>query len=142
MKGEEAETAVSTAVGVIVLVAITMVLAALVGGLATSIGEQDDPVNAGVSFSKSGPVVTINVVSADSVERIEVKGFANASEVDSNSWKAVDGDKLFLEGEDVGVGSTAKYKPGEAVEFGGTLTVVGYSEDAQETIKVQEVYEP
>lgn len=142
MRYGHGEEAVSTALGVIMLVAITLVLATVVGGLATSIGSQDDPVNAGVSFSKSGPTVTLNVVSADSVDRLEVKGFENASKVESSRWKAVDDGTIVLEGDDVGVGATARYKPGEAVEFGGRLTVVGYAEGGRETIRVRDVYEP
>ncbi len=144
MRAESEDLAVSTAVGVILMVAVVLVLAAVVGGLALDIGDerQEDSVNAGVSFSKHGPEVTLNVVSTGNAEALEVKGFDDAGEVESSAWNVSDPGTLELSGDDLRVGATAKFTPPEAVAFGDTLTVVGHRGDDTQVVREYEVHDP
>lgn len=59
--GPEDERAVSPVIGVILMVAITVILAAVIAAFVLDIGPGDSSVNAGASVSEAGDTVTVTV---------------------------------------------------------------------------------
>ena len=72
--GSEDERAVSPVIGVILMVAITVILAAVIAAFVLDIGPGSGPVNAAVSADADSSEVTFTVDTTGDAERIEVRG--------------------------------------------------------------------
>jgi len=67
--GSEEERAVSPVIGVILMVAITVILAAVIAAFVLDLGQSTGAnASAGVSFSESGSEVTVTLTSADRLD--------------------------------------------------------------------------
>ena len=83
---QDSERAVSPVIGVILMVAITVILAAVIGtfvlGLGGSLGQN---ANAGVSVDKTDTNATVTLVDKGNVDQVNVtNGSTNSSEVLTN----------------------------------------------------------
>ncbi|ERG93983.1 type IV pilin [Haloquadratum walsbyi] len=69
-----AEDGVSPVVGVTLLIGVTVILAAVVGGFVLDLGNnvQENP-QAGVSFSQDGTNVSVQVVSMENADSLDVR---------------------------------------------------------------------
>lgn len=72
--GNEEERAVSPVIGVILMVAITVILAAVIAAFVLDLGQsQSTSASAGVSFSESGDLVSVQVVDEGNTDSIYVQ---------------------------------------------------------------------
>ncbi|NGM69423.1 type IV pilin [Natronolimnobius sp. AArcel1] len=77
--GNDEERAVSPVIGVILMVAITVILAAVIAAFVLDLGQQSEPAQAAVDVDGAGDDATITVSNADRVDDIVEGG---ASECD------------------------------------------------------------
>ncbi len=116
--------AVSPVIGVILMVAITVILAAVVGNFVLGVGDSvGQNAQAGVSFGYDGANVTVTVVDPGNVDAIRLTGWSVAPAGDG-VWQEVDGD-LRLDGDTVRAG--ARYSFEAAANSGSRLSIVGES---------------
>jgi len=103
------ESGVSPVVGVILMVAITVILAAVIGTFVLDLGGQvQQNAQAGVSFDESGSSVVVQLSSVQNADTVYVQSSADSSFNESFS----------------GVGSTVTVD-GSAYSSGETITVIG-----------------
>jgi flagellin-like protein len=110
LRQTSAEDGVSPVVGVILMVAVTVILAAVIGSFVLDLGSnvQANP-QAGVTFSQSGDAsaddaeVTVQIVSMENADSLEVRQGGNTETIS-------------------GVGQTADFS---GLSTDNTLTVVG-----------------
>ncbi|WP_222917688.1 type IV pilin N-terminal domain-containing protein [Natrinema sp. SYSU A 869] len=60
--GSDSERAVSPVIGVILMVAITVILAAVIAAFVLDMGNMSESANAGVDFGESGDEVSVQVI--------------------------------------------------------------------------------
>jgi len=82
------ERAVSPVIGVILMVAITVILAAVIGAFVLGLGDQvsDTPPNAQIGFDFSTNSVELSHDGGDNIQNDSVSITANGSEVTTASW--------------------------------------------------------
>jgi len=114
--GNKDERAVSPVIGVILMVAITVILAAVIAAFVLDLGQSTGAnAQAGVSFDSNGTDVTVTLTSAD---RLDTDGDDLVIEVDGEEGTVDDAcDEEALEG---GVGSSATCDAGEDITVIGT----------------------
>lgn len=98
----ENERAVSPVIGVILMVAITVILAAVIATFVLDLGSnQSSNINAGVDFSESGDEVTTELINSGNADNIYVRiqesngqtaylnpnGDLEGKKEDANSWR-------------------------------------------------------
>jgi flagellin-like protein len=128
------EDGVSPVVGVILMVAVTVILAAVIGSFVLDLGSnvQANP-QAGVTFSQSTDsggqgIVTVQVISMENADSVEIA----AGSLDSGSAEPIDnsavGDTIVL-----GNSSATDKDATLADDDSGTITVIG-SLDGKESV--------
>lgn len=140
--GSEEERAVSPVIGVILMVAITVILAAVIAAFVLDMGNSlGSEANAGVSsdVDNGNQEVSISVNSMGNAEKILLRG-AVGSKV--NTVDGGNGDNTYAESDD------AMTKAGESITLGygdesesGTITVVAVTEDGTETQVASEEFD-
>jgi len=113
------DDAVSPVVGVILMVAVTVILAAVIASFVLDLGSnvQQNP-SAGVTFDYDGSEVTIQVVSAENVDSLEYT---------LNGGSATD------------IGSSAGDTATVSASSGDTVTVIGELDGKRSVIQTYEV---
>nr|WP_049990388.1 type IV pilin N-terminal domain-containing protein [Natrinema salifodinae] len=127
--GSDDERAVSPVIGVILMVAITVILAAVIAAFVLDMGSsQSQNAQAGVSFDEESDVVTVSVTSMDRAESLEIQSGACDSP-DYNSGSALEG-----------VGETATVDCNSAGDS-TTIQVIGEYDGSENVITTYD-YEP
>jgi flagellin-like protein len=118
---------VSPVVGVILMVAITVILAAVIGTFVLDLGSnvQQNP-QAGVTFSQSGSDLTVQVISMENADSVTIQ-----SNDAAGSDLSVDSADELLEN----VGDTVEYSN---VGTGDTFTAVGALGDKTAVLQTYE----
>ncbi|WP_255192148.1 type IV pilin [Natronobeatus ordinarius] len=127
--GNEDERAVSPVIGVILMVAITVILAAVIAAFVLDLGggvESEAQAGVDISQSQSGDGnITVSVTSMGNSERIEIRGDA-ADDLETNSTS---GDyPLEQVGDSVTIGPNAGLN-----NESGTISIVAVTEAGTET---------
>jgi len=134
------EEAVSPVIGVILMVAITVILAAVIGAFVLDLGSnQQENVNAGVSFDQSGSEVTIQLTDSGNADGIYLNtDSGDPSWVDSSGNAQTDKSTAGYALENVGDSVTIDTGSGD---FSGTteITVIAESGDSENVINNYEV---
>ena len=133
--GNDEQRAVSPVIGVILMVAITVILAAVIAAFVLDMGSgMEKSANAGVNteVDNSNNKVTVSVKTMGNAEKIILRGDVG-TKVDSveggdgTSGYQEDGDKLTKAGSSI----TLNY--GSSSSDSGTITVVAVTQDGTET---------
>lgn len=103
------ERAVSPVIGVILMVAITVILAAVIGAFVIGIGDDQQTVpTASFDFDDDGDEVTITHSTGDSIPVDNIDVTVDGDEATTNSWSSSDdisaGDTFVVEDDDVSSG--------------------------------------
>ena len=103
------ERAVSLVIGVILMVAITVILAAVIGAFVIGIGDDQQTVpTASFDFDDDGDEVTITHSTGDSIPVDNIDVTVDGDEATTNSWSSSDdisaGDTFVVEDDDVSSG--------------------------------------
>ncbi|NGM69422.1 type IV pilin [Natronolimnobius sp. AArcel1] len=111
----EDKRAVSPVIGVILMVAITVILAAVIAAFVLDIGQQSEPPQANIDISEDEGDLDITVQNADRVDDIEVRG------CEQDTFSLVDGSIYESLSSDFDVGSSATIAnddgPGDIDQF-------------------------
>lgn len=119
---ERGTEAVSPVIGVILMVSITVILAAVVGNFVLGVGDNvGQNAQAGVNFDYDGANVTVTVVNPGNVDGLRLTGWTYTPTGDG-VWEEIDGD-LTLHGDAVSAG--ARYTFDAAANSGSRLSLVG-----------------
>jgi flagellin-like protein len=108
------ERAVSPVIGVILMVAITVILAAVIGAFVLGLGDQvsDTPPNAQIGFDFSTNSVELSHDGGDNIQNDSVSITANGSEVTTASWgdgtEISAGDTINVNESKLGSGNTVR----------------------------------
>ena len=134
--GSEEERAVSPVIGVILMVAITVILAAVIAAFVLDMGDDlggEAQSSAKVTFDNSSGELTVEVTAAGNADEWQVRGDYYDNTTGSGQW-VQDGDYIELNS----VGDTATlecadpssdYSLNESPDDSGTVTVVASPED-------------
>ncbi|WP_255168497.1 type IV pilin [Natrononativus amylolyticus] len=118
--GNEEERAVSPVIGVILMVAITVILAAVIAAFVLDMGQsQSGTANAGVSISESGGDYTIQLTDSGNSEYVVLSGVSEGTgdcHADSDSFGEDAGDCVL---ENVGDSATTSNPDGSVVAVAG-----------------------
>ena len=130
--GSEDERAVSPVIGVILMVAITVILAAVIAAFVLDLGGGvDSEAQAGVDISQSqsdSGNITVSVTSMGNAERIEIRGDANETDLDDGN--VTNGDyPLEQVGDSVTIGPDGDGLDDDS----GTINIVAVTEAGTET---------
>lgn len=131
------DEAVSPVIGVILMVAITVILAAVIGTFVLGLGEDvQDTAQAGVTFDFDGDDLTVNVVDPGNVDSLNVTGFdeglsdddfeSGVDNDDDSNWNVGDGN-VYL--EEISAGTSFRFEVDDANDLpdeGDQLSVVGF----------------
>jgi flagellin-like protein len=117
------ERAVSPVIGVILMVAITVILAAVIGAFVLGLGDQvsDTPPNAQIGFDFSTNSVELSHDGGDNIQNDSVSITANGSEVTTASW----GD-----GTEISAGDTINVTDESNLGSGNTVRVIWTGSDS------------
>ena len=117
------ERAVSPVIGVILMVAITVILAAVIGAFVLGLGDQvsDTPPNAQIGFDFSTNSVELSHDGGDNIQNDSVSITANGSEVTTASW----GD-----GTEISAGDTINVTNESNLGSGNTVRVIWTGSDS------------
>ena len=126
------ERAVSPVIGVILMVAITVILAAVIATFVLDLGSgvQEDA-TAGVDISQDGDDVTVTWISEGNSAGLHIDAGATNCDTD---WDGTDSDDFDL--ESVGSSDT-----GEDCDTDGTITVIGETSEGVQTVITSFDYE-
>jgi len=137
--GNETERAVSPVIGVILMVAITVILAAVIAAFVMDMGQsQSEPVQAAVDaeVSNSNGEVSITITDAGNAESFVVRG-------SDGLIAGTDTTEIAMSGEATGYSQTIENgsDPGTDIQTGATgeLSVVGIKGDQETTVTTFEV---
>ena len=115
--GGEDERAVSPVIGVILMVAITVILAAVIATFVTGLGSNTSSnANAAVSVSENSTAVTVTLTDMGNSKNVTVR---------DASGSHIGGSNLTSVGESVGITSASS---------GDTISIVAIKEDGTETV--------
>ncbi|MCU4972919.1 type IV pilin N-terminal domain-containing protein [Halobacteria archaeon AArc-m2/3/4] len=119
--GDDDERAVSPVIGVILMVAITVILAAVIAAFVLDLGQsQSASASAGVTFSEDGNEVTPQLISIDNADSVYVR----ITDDDDSYWVNPDGeihnDKEddWSVGDSVTMNSNEPHSSGDLVDSG------------------------
>lgn len=140
---EEDERAVSPVIGVILMVAITVILAAVIAAFVLDLGQgQTVSASAGVDFSESGDEVTTQIIEIDRADNIYVRlesggstywvspnGDTHSSRSSANSWSVGDAVKMDTQNP----GNSELNSPSFSGSTIDSVTVIGELE-GQDTV--------
>lgn len=119
------ERGVSPVIGVVVMVAITVILAAVIGAFVFGLGgEQEQPPQARLDFDVDGEQVTIRHGSGDSLAVSAIDVVVDGSSVGSGALEAGGSDEAYTAGETIYSGS---------VDSGAEILVVWRSPTSDRT---------
>ncbi|THE63398.1 type IV pilin [Salinadaptatus halalkaliphilus] len=135
--GSKDERAVSPVIGVILMVAITVILAAVIAAFVMDLGDMSGSANAGIDFDEEGDLVTVQVIDEGNTDAIlvEVDAESASSGEDTryvdydgdddgdgdNPWTV--GDSLTLDSDDID--DEGEYNSGELEDGINGITVYG-----------------
>ena len=140
--GSEDERAVSPVIGVILMVAITVILAAVIAAFVLDLGDSvGQEAQAGIDFeeSTSDGNVTVSVTSMGNSEEIVVRGDLAEHPADNTSGSVADGDDD--ENTPVMMNQTGQYAEFDVSGESGSAVVVGITSDGTETQVASESYD-
>ena len=122
--GSEDERAVSPVIGVILMVAITVILAAVIAAFVLDIGDTGEPVQANLDIDNidGNSSVSVTITNADNVDEIFVRCGDNDRTVLANG-----------DGADLSVGSTADVDLDVCDD--GNINVIGEADGSESIIK-------
>ena len=126
------ERAVSPVIGVILMVAITVILAAVIGAFVIGIGDDQETVpTASFDFADDGEdTLTITHSSGDAISENNLAIVLNGDSEDNDDW-------TWADNSDVTAGNTVDVYEGS----GGTDDIAHESEDISDSDNIQIVWE-
>ncbi len=121
------EEAVSPVIGVILMVAITVILAAVIGTFVLGLGEDvQQTAQAGVNFNYDGNNVTVNIIDPGNVDELRILGLTEGP-AETNGWSYDEElDAMTISGDDVSAGSSFTFTHGTHAASGSQLSLVGF----------------
>lgn len=135
------DKAVSPVIGVILMVAVTVILAAVIGTFVTGIGSevQQSP-QAGVTFEYDGGNLTVNVIDAGNVDALYVENqddpIQDANVTDRRGWEdTVDSDNRAVNNNPDGGDSVVI----EGVDKDDDVAVIGAIDDEEALLDAWEL---
>jgi len=122
----ERDDAVSPVIGVILMVAITVILAAVIASFVLNLGDQAQQQTPTVSFdfgydASNDGKVTITHSSGDTVEKASIDITASGTSID-------DGDSTDWSGSEISAGDTYEAVPNSPFEEGDTVRITWTAE--------------
>jgi len=136
--GKEEERAVSPVIGVILMVAITVILAAVIAAFVLDIGDTGEPVQANLDLSEtSDHDIDITITNVDAVDDIQLRG---CEEGDIGLVDATNAENdLGEDAAELSVGSTGQV-PNDFEDFKDdcadtSFNVVGINDGSESIIK-------
>jgi len=144
--GPEDERAVSPVIGVILMVAITVILAAVIAAFVLDLGQsQSASATAGVDFDQSGDEVTVQIIDQGNTEEIYVRmdgedggvvyadpdgSFGERSGADD--WSVGDRLSTNVDSTENSIGDSGSFGTDEDVD---TVTVIGVVDNEDNVIQ-------
>ncbi|WP_089787239.1 type IV pilin [Natronobacterium haloterrestre] len=132
--GNEEERGVSPVIGVILMVAITVILAAVIAAFVLDLGDMSESANAGIEFDESGEYVTPQVIDEGNTDSIYVEVVNGSGGAD---YIAVNGDTSDTT-EDWEVGDSVQINSDGLGEDEGEISNLG-SHELQSSDTVDEI---
>jgi flagellin-like protein len=135
----ENKSGVSPVIGVILMVAITVILAAVIGAFVLGFSSQlQQEASAVVTFDETDEVVTVRLVSVGQADFIYVTSDPGSKLINGveqgTYWENGPNGEMYLLNETAGgAGEITQASPGHGYVEGGTLTVKGVL-DGRETV--------
>lgn len=128
------ERAVSPVIGVIMMVAITVILAAVIGAFVFGLGgQQQQPPQARLDFDFSDGAVTISHSSGDALSRANIDVVIDGSAVGEGALSSAGSDDKYTAGEEVYSGS---------VDTGDEIRVIWRSSSSDVTTTLSTITVP
>jgi flagellin-like protein len=123
---------VSPVVGVILMVAITVILAAVIGTFVLDLGSnvQQNP-QAGVTFDQNGTDVTVQVISMENADGVSVTADSTSPSYDGPSGPPEFND----DGEENDMDSVGQSVTISSTDSDDTVTVIGYLGDKEAVLQ-------
>ncbi len=134
---EDDDDAVSPVIGVILMVAITVILAAVIGTFVLGLGEDvQETAQAGVNFDYDGEDVTVNIIDPGNVDELRISGpewnqdnHDDLEEGDGTTGWAIsddeDEDYVHIMGDAIDAGASFSYDATADDVEGEQLSLVG-----------------
>ncbi|WP_089786929.1 type IV pilin [Natronobacterium haloterrestre] len=124
--GSDEERAVSPVIGVILMVAITVILAAVIAAFVLDLGDLSESANAGVEFDESGSEVTVRIIDEGNTDSIYVEAHEGSDSewVDTSGSQSNDetawtvGDSATLDSDSPSIGGDISSSIDEIIIYG------------------------